>query len=145
MSQIKLYCHLIFATKHRESAINLEHCDDLYRFIAAQLRKQGCYVYAINGGLDHVHACIDLPSTVPPADIVRDVKRTSSSWASSCGLFPKFRGWGEGYGLFSVSPSHRDAVIEYIRKQKEHHRAVPFDDEYRRILNLYGIAFDDPA
>jgi hypothetical protein len=29
--------------------------------------------------------------------------------------------WQDGYGVFSFSPSHKDAVIEYIRNQKQHH------------------------
>jgi hypothetical protein len=39
-----------------------------------------------------------------------------------------------GYGLFSVSPSHFEAVRKYILDQEEHHKEEPFQQEYLRIL-----------
>jgi hypothetical protein len=51
--------------------------------------------------------------------------------------------WQAGYGIFSVSPGHKEAVIQYIAGQREHHRAVSFQDEYRRLLEKYAIQYDE--
>ena len=49
----------------------------------------------------------------------------------------------EGYGAFSVSNSHVDAVVAYIKGQEEHHKKVSFQDELRRICELYNVNLDE--
>ena len=51
--------------------------------------------------------------------------------------------WQDGYGLFSVSPSHQEAVHKYILNQEEHHKKETFQEELLRILKKYGIAYDE--
>ena len=48
-----------------------------------------------------------------------------------------------GYGAFSVSQSDACAVIAYIRNQAQHHQKMTFQDEYRRLLERYQVAFDE--
>jgi hypothetical protein len=31
----------------------------------------------------------------------------------------------------------------YIRGQKQHHRRITFQDEYRKFLKIYGIEYDE--
>ena len=51
--------------------------------------------------------------------------------------------WQRGYGAFSVSQSHVDAVISYIEQQEDHHRTITFEEEFRLILKRYRVAFDE--
>jgi len=51
--------------------------------------------------------------------------------------------WQDGYGLFSVSPSHFEAVRKYILNQEEHHKKETFQEEYLRILKKYRAPFDE--
>jgi len=37
----------------------------------------------------------------------------------------------------------KDAVIEYIKNQEEHHKKVPFRDEFKNLLEEAGIEFDE--
>ena len=46
-------------------------------------------------------------------------------------------------GAFSVSNSHVDAVVAYIKGQEEHHKKVSFQDELRRICELYNVNLDE--
>ena len=48
-----------------------------------------------------------------------------------------------GYGAFSVSPSILDNTIRYIKNQAEHHRVKTFQEEYKMILDAYGIEYDE--
>jgi hypothetical protein len=67
----------------------------------------------------------------------------TSAWVKD--KFPKLQAfyWQAGYGAFSVSPSHLDALKEYIRNQEQHHRKESFQDEFRRLLRKYEIEFDE--
>lgn len=51
--------------------------------------------------------------------------------------------WQDGYGLFSVSPSHCPAVREYILNQEAHHRKETFQEEFLRILKKYRANYDE--
>ena len=51
--------------------------------------------------------------------------------------------WQQGYGAFSVSPSHVDALKEYIAHQEEHHRRESFQGEFRRLCKKYGLEIDE--
>src|SRR5690348_6369229 len=51
--------------------------------------------------------------------------------------------WQGGYAIFSVSPSNIDAVKEYIARQEEHHRKMPFQDELRALLRKYQLEWDE--
>ena len=68
------------------------------------------------------------------------MKANSSKWMVDNGA-EDFQ-WQIGYGAFTVSFSMIDQVAEYIRKQKEHHRARSFQEEYVAILKKHGIEFD---
>ena len=43
----------------------------------------------------------------------------------------------------SVGQSELENVKCYIHSQKEHHRRVTFQAEYREFLNDYGIKYDE--
>jgi putative transposase len=36
-----------------------------------------------------------------------------------------------------------DRLIEYIKRQEEHHRKTTFQEEYRKLLVEAGIEFDE--
>ena len=51
--------------------------------------------------------------------------------------------WQEGNGAFSVSPSHVEALQNYIADQVEHHRKEDFKEEFRRLLKKYNVEYDE--
>ena len=58
-------------------------------------------------------------------------------------VFPTYTHWQDGYGAFTVSHADKDAVIEYIKSQPEHHRQISFSDELRALLVKFGVQFDE--
>ena len=57
-------------------------------------------------------------------------------------MHPNFY-WQAGYGMFSVSPSNVPRVTAYIANQEEHHRELPFQDEFRILLRKHGMKWDE--
>jgi hypothetical protein len=45
--------------------------------------------------------------------------------------------------LFSVSPSHFEAVRKYILNQEEHHYKETFQEEVLRLLQRYRVQYDE--
>ena len=77
------------------------------------------------------------------ADLVEEVKTGSSKWIKTKG--PAFRNfhWQKGYGAFSIGQSNVAALKRYIHGQKQRHRRVTFQDEYRKFLERYEIEYDE--
>ncbi len=59
------------------------------------------------------------------------------------GKFPEFKGLQDSYGAFTYSIKEKDAIITYVKNQKEHHKTESFFDEYKRLLIENGIEFDE--
>lgn len=74
---------------------------------------------------------------------MRIVKAGSSNWMHE--TIPGHRGfaWQSGYAAFTVSPGESWKVEEYVRHQREHHRATSYQDEVRALLKEFGIELDE--
>ena len=95
---------------------------------------------SINGVHDHVHLLLSLKTTHAPSELVRELKKASSVWATQKHE-PSFE-WQEGYSIFSVSWTHLPVVKRYIEGQEEHHRKLSFCDELKRLLEKNGVVYD---
>jgi putative transposase len=135
--------HLIFSTKNRDPVLNPEIRAELHPYLAGVLHEDGCPAVQVGGVEDHVHLLLGLSRTRTVAQVVENVKTSSSKWIKTKGTaFADFY-WQAGYGAFSVSQSNAGAVVQYIQNQEEHHRKVTFQEEYRRFLERYQIAYDE--
>jgi putative transposase len=74
---------------------------------------------------------------------MKAVKGKSSKYINDNKLTKYKFEWQEGYGVFSYSKSHLDAVYKYIENQEEHHKKQNFKDEYSTFLNKYDSKFDE--
>jgi putative transposase len=135
--------HLVFHTKSNQPTIKEESSKDLYNYIWGIVKNKNSKLLQINGIENHIHLLVDIHSSIALADFMRDLKSSSSTWIKESGKFPDFIGWAEGYGSFTVSYQDKDRVIGYIKKQKEHHATVTFEEEYREILKENGVEFDE--
>lgn len=152
MSYTSLLYHIIFRTKYGEQTINTAHADDLYRYIWGIIKNKKGVLYRINGMPDHLHLFVQLPPSMSVSDFVRDVKGGSSKWLIGNPLFPMFRGWASEYAAISYNERDREMIVNYIIKQREHHRKESFQNEIARIFNENGLGeenvsffFRDPA
>ena len=139
----QIFYQIVFGTKHRQSTIDEINCRELYQYISGVIKNKNCKLYGINGMEDHIHIFSDLHPSISLSDYIKDIKVASSIWMKSCGKFPKFEAWQEGYGAFTYSIKEKDKIINYIKNQKEHHKTETFHDEFKRLLIENGIEFDE--
>ena len=135
--------HLVFSTKNREPYITPQIETELYPYMATIFREQKSPTLAIGGVSDHLHVLFSLARVISIAEVVEAIKTSTSKWIKTKGQpFRNFH-WQKGYGAFSVGRSEVGAVMQYIQDQKERHRQVTFQDEYREFLNEFGVPFDE--
>ena len=142
-SLTQLYAHLIFSTKHRKPLLDDEIRPRVHAYLATITRNLDSRYVVVGGVADHVHILFDLGKMHPPVEYVEQIKRESSKFVKTLGAKYQNFYWQRGYGMFSVSPTHRKDVETYVRNQEEHHRKKSFQEEYRESLNRYEIEFNE--
>jgi REP element-mobilizing transposase RayT len=140
----RIYLHLVFSTKNRTPYLKDKALrGKLHAYLAGTCHNLESPSLLVGGVEDHVHILCRFSKNLSVAQLVRELKRESSKWIKT--LSPDLRSfhWQQGYGAFSISPSHVEILKKYIANQEEHHRRVPFQDEFRRLLKKYGIEYDE--
>jgi putative transposase len=139
----QVYIQAVFAVKYREALITKECKSKILSLIGNLINETGCKTIIVNGTEDHVHCFLGLKPTVSISELMKVIKGKSSKYINDHQL-TKFRfEWQEGYGVFSYSQSHIDAVYKYIQNQEEHHKRQNFQDEYLSFLDKFKIPFDE--
>jgi len=143
-SLVQIYVHIVFSTKHRTPFLkDQEFRDRTHRYLAGICKNLNSPAPAVGGVEDHVHILCRLGKSIAVADLVRDLKRDSSKWVKvEQPQLAEFH-WQQGYGAFSISPTHVDGLKAYIANQRDHHRQESFQEEFRRMCGKYGIEIDE--
>ena len=139
----QIYVQAVFAVAVRQILIRPDFKEELQKYITGIVRKKGQKLIEINSMPDHTHMLIGLKPNIALSDLIRDVKSDSTEFIKRKGWIRGRFNWQEGFGAFSVSHSHLDAVINYIRNQENHHRSRSFQQEYLEFLGRHEIPYDE--
>ncbi|MBA4188041.1 MAG: transposase [Planctomycetaceae bacterium] len=143
-SLAQIYLHVVFSTKHREPHLQDRSLrEQTHTYLTGTCRNLDSPPIRVGGVEDHVHILCRLAKTLCAADLVRELKRESSKWLKEQSPELTAFYWQSGYGAFSISPGHVERLTAYIANQEEHHKAETFQDEFRRLLALYEIPYDE--
>ena len=137
----QLTYHIVFATKYRKPWIRKNIQEELYRYIGGILRDKKGSTLEIGGVADHVHILARLSPTLAVADVIREVKGSSSKWLHEQHASHQGFEWQKGYGAFTVSYDRAGTVSNYIRNHEEHHRTMSFQEEYESFLQRHGVEY----
>ena len=132
-SLANLIVHLVFSTKGRRQLLRDEERGQLHAYVTGILKNLDSPLLEINSVRDHIHLLFAQSKNHAPANIVEQVKSSSSGWIRTQHTSYADFAWQTGYGEFSVSPMHAESVREYVRHQPEHHKKEDFQTEYRRF------------
>ncbi len=139
----QLLYHFVFSTKHREPTIIPDQKKRFFAYLHQLLTNKNCHLYRINGVEDHLHILTHVHPTLSISSLIKDIKLAADDFIKRESIFPKFKGWQDGYGAFSESIKEKDRLINYIKNQEEHHRKISFREEYKALLKEHEIEFDE--
>jgi putative transposase len=120
-SRAEVYVHLVWATWDRQPLLVAGIREQVHRAIWAEASRLGAQMFAVGGVEDHVHVLIRIPATVSLAQMVKQLKGSSSHLTNHELLHGGFK-WQGGYGAFSVAERALPRVRDYVLRQEEHHR-----------------------
>ena len=139
----QIHIQAVFAVQNRECIIHNSWKEELYKYISGIVQSNNHKLLSINGMPDHIHILFGLRPSQSIADLMQDVKGSSSKWINDKKLVQGKFSWQEGYGAFSYSQSNFGKVIDYIKNQKEHHQKKTFQQEYKSFLKKFDIPFEE--
>ncbi len=140
---LSLYVHLVFAVKEREGGLIAVYRPRIYEYLKQTARNLGQFPIAVGGTDNHLHMLLGYKPTVLLADLVRELKTSSTKFINNDLVLSRRFEWQRGYGAFSHSYRDIEAVKNYIMNQTEHHNDESFATELRRMLDRSGIAYDE--
>lgn len=127
----KVWIHAIWSTKNRMPLISDSLEAKLYPMMKNEFQELECPLLIINGWTDHVHCLFLLNSKKSIAEILKQIKGSSSHFVNGQNLISEKFSWQVGYAAFSVSESVKSKVFNYIQNQKEHHQSKDFQQELK--------------
>lgn len=118
-----IYYHAVWSTKHRMPNIDAEIEPLILEMVNLKSQELNCIVHGVNTWEDHIHIAVTIPPSRSIWQWVRDVKGRSTYEVNQA--FPNrdeiFR-WQSSYSIHSFGKKALPFVLQYIAKQKEHHR-----------------------
>lgn len=135
--------HIVFGTRGAAPALSKARREDLYRYLWGVVQTRGSLLYSVGGVDNHIHLLIGLNPFVALADLVVEMKTTSSEWIRRCRVFPDFADWQKSYGAFSVAAEARPALVRQIEHQEYHHNDTDYVSELRQLVEAARLRWDD--
>jgi putative transposase len=118
----QLFYHLVWATKDRAPRLTAEVEPIVYGLLRSKAVRLGARVFALNGIEDHVHLIASIPPSLAVATLVGQIKAASSTRFNKAHAdHPPFF-WQQEYGAFTLDAKRLPYHLEYVLRQKEHHR-----------------------
>ena len=127
------YYHLIWATYKREPFLVDRIEKQIYGTILSKAKELGCPVHAIGGIDDHIHIAISIAPKLAVADVIRQLKGSSTYYVNHQPDAGATFGWQRGYGVLTFGGRSMPTVVAYVQNQKEHHRQQSTIALYERI------------
>ena len=140
MPFIKVYIHFVWSTKNRFPFLNsLELREKMWKHIKENAKEKGIFIDFVNGYNDHCHCLVSMKSDQTIQKVIQMIKGESAFWFNNQRLILEKFEWQDEYFAVSVSESMIENVRNYIRNQETHHSKKSFDDEYNKMIDVYGF------
>lgn len=143
MAHTQILYQLVFATKHRMKVLDARNRSELYKYMQSVMDNRKCYCFAIGGIEDHVHLVFTLHPSIALADLVKDLKVSTSLYIKRQNLFPYFTSWAIKYGAFTYSNEAKDNLVKYVLNQVDHHKRNTFEEEYLKFMKELNVQYDE--
>ena len=141
-SKSQIYIQAVFGVKYREAMLLPEFRPRVWTYMSEFLKTKNQFPIIINGVEDHVHLFFGLSRITTIADVMKFVKGNTSKFINNQKFLPHRFEWQTGYGAFSYSQSQKENVINYIKRQEEHHKTQTFETEYKNMLNKFQLDYE---
>jgi REP element-mobilizing transposase RayT len=120
MPHWRIFLHIVWATKNRESLIDEQAKRIITRSIRTTLDSFHAVPHALGMVEDHIHVAVSIPSSIAPSDVIARMKGAFAH-AVNDALPSHFFKWQADYGIYSFGEKALPDVVAYVNDQRERH------------------------
>jgi putative transposase len=140
-SEINL--HITWHVNDNAPVLRDEVESQLQRYLRARAAQEGDVVCHVVGGTDdHVHLVASVPPELHISEWIGQMKGASAHQINNVIANRKILEWQPGYGVVSFGTRDLPWVVDYVRKQREHHAAGKC---FRRLERIESDEAGKPA
>src|SRR2546425_12503720 len=136
-SYSRVWLHLVWATIERRALLQKPAAAKLSSDLHEYAQNKGIYMKINFVNPDHVHALVDLPTSLCIEDMMHFLKGGSSHWINENNLVAGKIVWRGGYGGFSGLPPWGAAVAGDNATQEQHPRKSDLLDGIKTLVMRY--------
>lgn len=125
-SAYRLYYHLVLSMKYRHKCLTGPMLERLEEMLRDLLTRWGGELVEFGGEADHVHLLFEVPPTVKPSDLVKNLKSVTARRmrkefeAELAPYYWKPYFWNRAYALISVGGrASIETLLRYIENQDD--------------------------
>ncbi len=142
MSWVRVYIHMVFSTKDRETFLNSSELrKKVFQHVKQNAAEKDIWLDSVNGWQEHAHCLISLGREQSISKVAQLLKGESSFWINQNELTENKFFWQDDYWAVGVSESHLLSVRNYIHNQEVHHSKKSFTEELNEFMEKYGWSF----
>lgn len=128
-----LLYHIIWSTSGRRALLTPTVETWLYPYLEIAVRRIGCRLHSVGGVADHVHLALQIPAAIPVSNAIGKLKVGSAHHLHrEIGIVDSVL-WEDAHAISTHSVGGLPLLVDYIRRQKEHHRAGTVEPALERI------------
>jgi len=139
-TQIRI--QFVFVVKGHKALIPKAHKGAVEKYISKLIKKRKHKLLAIYCMPDHTHILLGLHPSDSLSDLASMLKTESTKFIKKQAWMKTDFRWQVGFGAFSYSKSHTDAVVKYILNQEAHHKKQTLRREYLNFLKKFEVDYD---
>ncbi len=121
MSFWRLYYHIVWGTRNRHPTLEGDVADIADRSIRRSCHDMGLILYALGMMPEHVHLVAGIPPRYAVAQVVKQIKGSSSHFLNQTKGEQAWFGWQNEYGVMSFGERSLRKIINYAENQRTHH------------------------
>ena len=117
--------HLIFSTKDRHPWLDHRIREKTHAFLAGAVRQCDCEAYRVGGVADHVHLAVRISRTLSVADLVKEIKTSSSKWVKTQDASLHDFAWHHVSLFFLSLPDAETAIARVAERVRQGGHDIP--------------------
>ena len=129
----EIYLHFNWHTKLSQPLLDTDLEQKVHKYLKQRcISAKGVYFHGVGGTETHIHLAINIEPQVCISDLVGELKG-GSSFEMNKQANRKLLEWQRGFGVVSFGKKQLGWVLDYIGRQKEHHRTGKVFDRLERF------------
>jgi putative transposase len=127
--------HIVWHTKDDVPVLRDAIERHVHRFLRHRaVKESGVFCHAVNGTDDHVHVVLSVPPELLISEWVGRLKGACSYHINDRVANRRVLAWQAGYGVVSFGKKDLSWVVDYVARQREHHRRGRAHERLERIV-----------